>query len=102
MKNRLQLLLLFLVVGTQALQAQVKGISYTLPPSIEYSNWGKNTGLSDGYSIGGQFGFGFGQFVELRANYLQSINLQRDFSNFDFDNIRQFITRRARYYCKAL
>jgi hypothetical protein len=41
MKNRLQLLLLFLIVGTQTLQAQVKGISYTLPPSIEYSNWGK-------------------------------------------------------------
>jgi hypothetical protein len=86
MKNRIQLLVLLLIVGTQTLQAQVKGVSYTLSPSIEYSNWAENTGISDGYSIGGQFGFGFGQFVELRANYLQSINLQRDFSNFDFDN----------------
>lgn len=87
MKNKISLLVLLFAVGTQTMQAQVKGISYTLSPSIEYSNWGKNTGLSDGYSVGGQFGFGFGQFVELRANYLQSINLQRDFSNFDFDNI---------------
>lgn len=61
--------------------AQVKGISYTLSPTGEYVFWDKNTGISNGFLVGGQLGFGFGEFVELRATYLQDVNnLNRDFS----------------------
>ena len=61
--------------------AQVKGISYTLSPTGEYVFWDKNTGISNGFLVGGQLGFGFGEFVELRATYLQDVNnLTRDFS----------------------
>ncbi|GHB72541.1 hypothetical protein [Persicitalea jodogahamensis] len=61
--------------------AQVKGISYTLSPTGEYVFWDKNTGISNGFLVGGHLGFGFGEFVELRATYLQDVNnLKRDFS----------------------
>ncbi len=62
--------------------AQVKGISYTLSPTGEYVFWDKNTGISNGFLVGGHLGFGFGEFVELRATYLQDVNnLKRDFSS---------------------
>lgn len=64
-----------------ATMAQVKGISYTLSPTGEYVFWDKNTGISNGFLVGGHLGFGFGEFVELRATYLQDVNnLKRDFS----------------------
>lgn len=68
--------------------AQVKGISYTLSPTAEYTFWDKTTGISNGYLGGGQLGFGFGEFVELRASYLQSFNLKRDFSALSADGLR--------------
>ena len=61
--------------------AQVKGISYTLSPTGEYVFWDKNTGISNGFLVGGHLGFGFGEFIELRGTYLQDVgNLKRDFS----------------------
>lgn len=68
--------------------AQVKGISYTLSPIAEYTFWDETTGISNGYLGGGQLGFGFGEFVELRATYLQSFNLKRDFSALSADGLR--------------
>ncbi|TDB61826.1 coiled-coil domain-containing protein [Arundinibacter roseus] len=75
------LCLMMALASAQVTQAQVKGISYTLAPSGEYVFWNKNTGISDGFLVGGQLGFGFGEFVELRATYLQSLNLTRNFSS---------------------
>jgi len=46
-----------------SIKAQVQGISYTLSPSGEYVFWSKEAGLSDNFLVGGQLGFGFGQFV---------------------------------------
>lgn len=68
--------------GAMALpvMSQVKGISYTLSPTGEYVFWDETTGIKDGYLAGGQLGFGFGEYVELRASYMQSLNLKRDFS----------------------
>ncbi len=74
------LILLVLVICASASRAQVKGISYTLSPTGDYVFWNENTGISDGLLLGGQLGFGFGEFVELRASYLQSVNaFQRNF-----------------------
>jgi hypothetical protein len=69
--------------------AQVKGISYTLSPTGDYVFWNENTGISDGLLVGGQLGFGFGEFVELRANYMQSANpLQRNFNALSTNELR--------------
>ena len=82
-KQLLSALLAFGLLGViaPAAVAQVKGISYTLSPTGEYVFWDKNTGISNGFLVGGHLGFGFGEFVELRATYLQDVgNLKRDFS----------------------
>lgn len=63
--------------------AQVKGVGYTLSPIGEKVWWDKNSGFKDGYMLGGQFGFSFGEFVELRGLYLQGLNMQRDFSAYN-------------------
>jgi hypothetical protein len=59
--------------------AQVKGISYSISPVGEYLDWEKNTGISNGFMVGGNLGFGFGEFVELRGTYLQSLDMKRNF-----------------------
>jgi hypothetical protein len=78
-----------LALGGSVANAQVKGISYTLSPTGDYIFWNENTGISDGLLLGGQLGFGFGEFVELRANYMQSANpLQRNFKNLSTPELR--------------
>lgn len=77
---------LFCLGYTATITAQVTGLSYTLSPSVEYTWWNDQAGLADGYLIGGKFGFGFGEYLELRANYMQSYNLTTDFGGFGFDN----------------
>ena len=68
-----------------ALQAQVIGISYTLAPRAAYLFADQTAGLDDGFAVGGDLGLGFGQYVELRANYLVGLNTVTDFGGFDFD-----------------
>lgn len=69
--------------------AQVKGISYTIAPTGEYVFWDKNTGISNGFLVGGHLGFGFGEFIELRGTYLQDVgNLKRDFSGLSDMGLR--------------
>ncbi len=68
--------------------AQVKGISYSISPAGEYLNWEKNTGISDGFLIGGHLGFGFGEFVELRGTYLQSVDMKRNFGPLDLTELQ--------------
>ncbi|UQD55039.1 hypothetical protein [Flavobacterium sp. K5-23] len=62
--------------------AQVKDISFTLSPFAEYTWWDNQSGLEDGILLGGKLGFSFGEYVELRAIYLQSIDLKTNFDNF--------------------
>jgi hypothetical protein len=62
--------------------AQVKDVSFTISPFAEYTWWDDKSGLEDGTLLGGKLGFGFGEYVELRAIYLQSIDLKTNFDKF--------------------
>ncbi|PIE49626.1 MAG: hypothetical protein CSA39_01650 [Flavobacteriales bacterium] len=62
--------------------AQVKDISFTLSPTAEYTLWDDKAGIEDNFLVGGKLGFGFGEYVELRALYLQSLNTKTSFKDF--------------------
>lgn len=70
------------VLGLQA-NAQTRDISVTLSPTAQYTWWDKDSGLKDGYFVGGRVGFGFGRNFELRGVYEQSIDLKNSVENFD-------------------
>ena len=78
MRNFLLLSLSLLLAGTAF--GQVKGVSYTIAPSVSYNWFGNDSGLEDAFMFGGRLGFGFGEYVELRATYMQTIDLNTDFS----------------------
>ena len=59
--------------------AQVKDISFTISPFAEYNWWDNKSGLENGTLVGGKLGFGFGEYIELRAVYAQSIDLKTNF-----------------------
>ena len=82
------LILLVLCAFTSTVRAQVKGISYSVSPAGEYVNWEKNTGISNGFMVGGHLGFGFGEFVELRGTYLQSVDMKRNFGPLDLQELQ--------------
>jgi len=84
MKKNLFLLVAIIFGSFSALNAQVKDISYTISPAIEYNFFNNQSGLSNGLLYGGQLGFGFGEFVELRANYMRSYKMKTDFSEYGF------------------
>lgn len=79
MKNKANLILLAL---TQFAFSQVKDISFTLAPLANYTWWANQSGLENSLLYGGKLGFGFGEYLELRAVYLQSHDLKTNFSNF--------------------
>ncbi|WPR71481.1 hypothetical protein SLW70_16330 [Flavobacterium sp. NG2] len=62
--------------------AQVKDISFTLSPFAEYNWWDNQSGLEDAFLFGGKLGFGFGEYIELRAIYAQSNDLKTNFDNY--------------------
>lgn len=78
--KQITILLLFLTILVS--KAQVKDISFTLSPAAEYTWWDTKAGFEDNLFVGGKLGFGFGEFVELRAIYLQSLNLKTSFKDF--------------------
>jgi len=79
MKKTINLLLLTLsTIGF----AQVKDISFTASPFVDYTFYDKQSGLENATSVGGKIGFGFGEYVEIRAVYLQSLGLKTSFSDF--------------------
>ena len=84
MRNNLLLSLALLLCGATAF-GQVKGVSYTIAPSVSYNWFGNESGLEDAFMFGGRVGFGFGEYVELRATYMQTIDLNTDFSGLGFD-----------------
>ena len=73
------------LLGTTA-QAQLKDISFTLSPAAEYTWWDNKSGLDDGVLLGGQVGFGFGEYLEIRALYRQSNDLTTNFDDFGLEN----------------
>ena len=81
----IKMTILLLVVGFLG-NAQVKDISVTFAPIGEYSFWDNKAGLEDGFLVGGKIGFGFGEFIELRGTYLQSLDLKTNFENFGLVN----------------
>ena len=66
--------------------SQVKDISFTFSPAADFTFFDKESGLENAFSAGGKLGFGFGEYLELRAVYMQSIGLKTKFSNFGLDN----------------
>ncbi len=69
-----------------SLKGQITGIGYTLSPTAEYVQWDDKAGIADGYVVGGSFGFAFGEYLELRAKYMQGINLKSSFKDFGLTN----------------
>ncbi|HRK72649.1 MAG TPA: hypothetical protein PLL64_00120 [Rhodothermales bacterium] len=80
-KSLLLLSVLLMCSGCALLQAQVSGLSYTLSPSGEYVRWHTELGLKNAPLLGGQVGFGFGEFIELRALYLWNNKIETDWKN---------------------
>ncbi|MFU8859443.1 MAG: hypothetical protein ACNA8K_03370 [Cyclonatronaceae bacterium] len=76
------LLIAFLLIagspGNSA--AQVTGISFSFSPSGEYLIFEDNAGLKPGYAYGGSVGLGFGQYIELYANYMYGDRFRTDFT----------------------
>ncbi|MFA5532852.1 MAG: hypothetical protein WDA19_00005, partial [Mariniphaga sp.] len=84
MRNKLivSLLVLLIWAGNRGVAyAQLKGISYSFTPLFDYSYTAKNSGFANSPSLGGQFGFGFGEYIGLSAVYLKSINGNTNFGN---------------------
>ena len=75
------ILLLIVMLSTLGF-SQVKDISFTASPFVDYTFFDKQSGLENATSVGGKIGFGFGEYVEIRAVYLQSLGLKTSFSDF--------------------
>lgn len=84
--NLFKCLLFCLLCYSQIATAQVRGINYTLSPVGEYVLWNKKAGLDNSFLIGGKLGFGFGETLELRGSYMESINQKTRFSDFGIPN----------------
>ena len=67
-------LTMFLASGL--VNAQVKDVSVTVSPLIEYQWWNKNINLKDNMFYGVRAGFGFGPHFELRAVAEKSFDIQ--------------------------
>ena len=84
--KKISVVLTIILLITSKFTAQVKDISFTLSPAAEYTWWDNKAGLKDDVLVGGKLGFGFGEYIELRAVYLRSLELQTDFSKFGITN----------------
>jgi len=82
MKHFKTLIFLFSIFIIAKTQAQVTGLSYTIAPSAEYNWFHEKSGINNGFLGGAQIGFGFGEYVELGANYQQGFGLKTGLSRF--------------------
>ena len=80
------LFLCFAFLATATLSAQVKGLSYTVAPALNYTFFDNESGIDDGLMYGGRLGLGFGEFVELRALYMRDLSSQTLFDDLGLDN----------------
>ena len=87
--KKIILVITFFLLITLKFSAQVKDISFTFSPSAEYTWWDNQAGFKDGALVGGKLGFGFGEYLELRGVYLQSLDLKTDFSDFGLTNFNE-------------
>lgn len=78
-------IVLFLLISFIG-KAQVKDISVTLSPFVEYNWWDDKAGLDDGIMYGGKLGFGFGEYLELRGIYSKSYEIETNFENYGLAN----------------
>ncbi|MBO0592468.1 hypothetical protein I2486_13760 [Cellulophaga sp. E16_2] len=85
MKNIKYLIYAIGLIGNIGI-AQVEDISLTISPAAEYSLRDDKSGLENGFLVGGKLGFGFGEYMELRGIYMQSLNLKTNFDNFGLPN----------------
>ncbi|GAA5220157.1 hypothetical protein [Membranihabitans marinus] len=79
------LVVIIIILGRHSVSAQLQGISYTLSPYAEYHWPVKNSGLDNGIMGGIQLGIGFGEYVELGANYAEGFGLSTKLDQFNFD-----------------
>ena len=79
------LLLIVLTVFTQA-YSQVRDISVTFAPSANFTWFNDKVGLKNDMGFGASVGFGFGEFVELRTNYLKMKDISTSFENYGLAN----------------
>lgn len=86
MKMKYSISVVLAVFAFLKVNAQVKDISVTISPAAEYTWWDDQSGLNDGPLIGGRIGFGFGEYVELRGSYFQSLDLTTNFEDFGLEN----------------
>ena len=90
MKRIYLFIAVFLFVNTITF-SQVKDLSLTFSPVANYTWWSNQSGLEDDFLYGGNVGFGFGEYVELRATHLRNDGIKRDFTGFGlplgFENI---------------
>lgn len=68
------------------LSAQVKGLSYTVAPTVNYTWFDNESGINDGVLYGGYLGLGFGEWIELRGVYLRDLSSQTFFDDLGFDD----------------
>lgn len=80
--KKIQILAMLFILMSYIGKAQVKDISFTLSPAAEYTWWDDKAGLEDNLLVGGKLGFGFGEFIEIRGLYFQSLDQKTDFSNY--------------------
>lgn len=77
------------------LHAQVSGLSYTFAPIGSRINFDVNAGISNAYTYGGSIGLGFGEYLELSAEYMTSDGAKVDFSRYGTtDSIRTILAVR--------
>lgn len=79
LKLSLAALLLLTAFRPQIAFAQVSGISFSLSPGADYIVFEDNAGLNHDFSFGGSLGMGFGQYLELYANYMYSDRFRTNF-----------------------
>lgn len=95
MKKTAIIVLLFLLIPSLGLRAQLKDISFTIAPVGEYSWFDNKSGVNDAFLIGGKLGFGFGEYIELRAVFLRSLDMNTNFDDFGLPNYSQgMLTKR--------
>ncbi len=84
MKNKTYLIAITALFIANNVYSQIKDISFTVSPFVDYTWWDSKAGLEDGVLYGAKVGFGFGEYLELRAVYLKSNDLKTNFENYNF------------------
>ena len=81
MKKIILSLAFIFTIGSQG-YSQIKDLSLTFSPLANYTWWSNDSGLEDDYLYGGNVGFAFGEYVELRLTHLRNESIKRDFKGY--------------------